>query len=223
MDATEVGLIRPGLRERKKQQTRETIARVALRLFAERGYEHTTLADIADAADVSKRTIFAYFDSKEDILFCDEPIFYERLRQKLEQRPDGSTTVDALREFVSSLESHDEDSKLRKKIISTEDSLRLGERARFARIGDLVAESIAKDLDAEPGDLRPSLVAASMLAAFRTVRDRVEAESEQPLSHEQAMAIIDEVLEFLRGGLEALRDSAKTTRPTRRRARSAAR
>src|SRR5581483_8318549 len=63
---------KPGLRERKKQQTRERIARVALHLFAERGYDQTTLADIAEAAEVAPRTIFAYFENKEDILLCDE-------------------------------------------------------------------------------------------------------------------------------------------------------
>ncbi len=103
MDTSEASLAKPGLRERKKQQTRENIERVALQLFAERGYDHTTLAEIADAADVSPRTIFAYFESKEDILFCDEPVMFERLKDTLEQRPVGATTVDALREFVSSI------------------------------------------------------------------------------------------------------------------------
>jgi AcrR family transcriptional regulator len=64
VEAGEQVTARPGLRERKKQQTREKIARAGLDLFAERGYEQTTLADIADAADVSTRTIFAYFQSK---------------------------------------------------------------------------------------------------------------------------------------------------------------
>ncbi len=204
MDASEASLARPGLRERKKQQTRETIARVALELFAERGYEETTLADIADAADVSKRTIFAYFESKEDILFCDEPTIYKQLKDKLEQRPAGATTVDALREFLSMM-TWDEEDKLRKKVINMDEGLRRSERARSARIEPLIAESIARDLGAEPGDVRPPLVAASITAAFRTVRDRLEAQSGEPVTHEQAIAVLDDVLDFLRGGIEALR------------------
>jgi AcrR family transcriptional regulator len=195
---------RPGLRERKKQHTRETIARVALELFAERGYDETTLAEIADAADVSTRTIFAYFQSKEDILFCDEPAFIEELRQTLEQRPPGVTTIDALRDFLAAAGPPDDNTRLRKKIVARDEELRLGERARFARVEQIIAESIARDLDAGPGDIRPPLVAASMTAAFTTMRDRIEAESGEPISHEQVMAILDQVLVFLRSGLDGL-------------------
>src|SRR5690349_3775700 len=205
MEASKTSVVRPGLRERKKQQTRETIARVALELFAQQGYENTTLAEIADAADVSKRTIFAYFESKEDILFCDEPMFYEQLKEKLEQRPPGTTTVDALRDCLSSGPAMDDNARLRKQIIHSDQSLRLSERGRSAQLEQLVADSIARDLDAEAGDIRPPLVAAAVTAAFNAARDRLEAESGEPVSHEQAMAILDEILEFLRGGLEGLR------------------
>jgi AcrR family transcriptional regulator len=204
MAPSEPTLARPGLRERKKQQTRDTIARVALELFAERGYDQTTLADIADAADVSTRTIFAYFQSKEDILFCDEPAFLERLKQKLEHRPSDVTTIDALRDFLAGAGPPDDNVRLRKQIVGSDEELRLGERARFARVEQMIAESIAKDLDAGPGDIRPPLVAASMTAAFTTMRDRLEAESGEPVSHEQVMAIMDQVLVFLRSGLDGL-------------------
>src|SRR5437763_16917971 len=106
-----------GLRERKKQQTRDTIARVALELFAERGYDETTLAEIAEAADISPRTIFAYFDSKEEILFCDAPAQLEELRRALAQRPVGSTTIDALRDLLASMPPPDQLAMLRKRII----------------------------------------------------------------------------------------------------------
>jgi AcrR family transcriptional regulator len=201
MDPT---IARPGLRERKKQHTRETIERVALQLFAQRGYDETTLAEIAEAADVSPRTIFSYFESKEDIVFCDGPVFFERLEQALTQRPPGTTTVDALREFLSSPAHSDELARVRKQIIGANKGLRLSERARTAPIEQLVAQSIARDLDAGTDDLRPVLIAASVTAAFNAVRDRLQDGADAPISHEAALGILDEVLEFLRGGLEAL-------------------
>jgi AcrR family transcriptional regulator len=205
MDSTDVTLTKPGLRERKKQQTRQKIAQVALQLFAERGYDHTTLAEIAETADVSPRTIFAYFESKEDILFCDEPVMFERLRDTLEQRPAGATTVDALREFVSSFDKFDEQTRLRKRIIGANEGLRLSERARSAAMEELVAASIAQDLgDVGPDDVRPRLIAASVTAAFSAVRDRLQDGPGEPISHEEALAILDQVITFLRGGLEAL-------------------
>jgi AcrR family transcriptional regulator len=197
---------RLGLRERKKQQTRDRIAREALQLFAERGYDETTLADIAEAADVAPRTIFAYFESKEDIVLCKEVAFLDTLKRKLDERPPGTTTVDALREFLSTIEPPDDEARLRKQIFSSNPSLQMSMRARHGQLEPMLAESIAKDLGAGPDDIRPLLIAASMTAAFTSVRDRfMEAESGgEPLTHEDGMAVVDQVLEFLRGGLEAL-------------------
>ena len=203
MDSVDVPPTKLGLRERKKQQTRETIARVALRLFAERGYDETTLADIAEAADVSPRTIFAYYESKEDILFCDGPSL-EEVSQALDQRPPGTTTVDAIRAYLGSLPPPDEESMLRKKVIMTTPSVQVRHRARHAALEPLLARSIARDLGAEPDDLRARLAAASVLAAFETALERLEANPDQPITDEEAMQVLDQVLEFLRGGLEAL-------------------
>src|SRR6266480_914188 len=89
-----------GLRERKKQRTRETIARAARELFAERGYHDTTLPEIAEAADVSTRTIFSYFPSKEDILFSDFPLMRRTLARALADRPEGEDTLETVRKFI---------------------------------------------------------------------------------------------------------------------------
>jgi AcrR family transcriptional regulator len=206
MSSLDTPPVKPGLRERKKQQTRETISRAALRLFAERGYDETTLAEIAEAADVAPRTIFAYFDSKEDILFAEEGGVVTELKRRLDERPAGATTVDALREFVGCMKSPDEDDKLRKKVIMASPALQMKMRARHVQLEPILAESIARDLGTDPDDIRPRLIAASMKAAFESVSDRFfEAESGgEPITHEQSMAILDEVLEFLRGGLEAI-------------------
>lgn len=206
MSSEQRAAVKPGLRERKKQQTRDTIASAALRLFAQRGYDQTTLADIAEAADVAPRTIFAYFEGKEDILLCEEQTFLDALKEKLDTRPEGTTTVDAIREFLSSIEAPDETARLRKQVIQANPDLQTKLSGRHAQLEPLLAQSIAKDLGAGPGDLRPLLIAASMTAAFTSVRDRfMEASSQgQQVDHEQGMAILDQVLEFLRGGLEAL-------------------
>jgi AcrR family transcriptional regulator len=208
MASAETPTAKLGLRERKKQQTRETIARVALQLFAERGYDETTLAEIAEAADVSPRTIFSYFESKEEILMGEEAAFLTTLQTMLDSRPPGTTTVEAIRDFLAEIPPPDEAAQLRKEIVRSTPSLQMNMSARHAQLEPLLAASVAKDLECDPGDIRSLLIAASMNAAFMSVRDRIfEAEaSGEPMSHDEAMAILDQALEFLRGGFEALRD-----------------
>ena len=194
-----------GLRERKKRQQREAIAAAALRLFAERGYDETTLAEIADEAGISPRTIFAYYEGKQDILFCDEAAYLEQLKHMLEQRPPGTTTVDAIRELISTVPPPDDQAMLRKRILTSNPALQVQTRARLGQLEPVFAESIAKDLGAGPGDIRPPLLAAVMIAALTAVRDRLmEAEAGEPMTHEQAMGTLDEVLVFMRGGLDAM-------------------
>src|SRR5438445_13881607 len=121
-----------GLRERKKQRTRETIAGAARELFAERGYHATTLPEIAEAADVSTRTIFSYFPSKEDILFSDFPIMKEALAQALAERPEGEDALETLRKFILSMYGRDEsevDEQVRL-CIKSDETLRSHLRAR---------------------------------------------------------------------------------------------
>ncbi len=88
---------RASLRERKKLATRLALRRIALDLIAERGYAHVTVDDIAEAADVSPRTFFNYFPTKEAVVFGAAPERLEEVRRRLADRSDGRTALEALR------------------------------------------------------------------------------------------------------------------------------
>jgi AcrR family transcriptional regulator len=84
-------------RERKKRQTRRLLIRAAVRLFTEQGYEQTTGAQIAAAADVSTKTFFNYFPSKEDVLFADVEQYYGLALEVIADRSPNDTVPQVLR------------------------------------------------------------------------------------------------------------------------------
>ncbi|WGX95025.1 TetR/AcrR family transcriptional regulator [Nocardioides sp. L-11A] len=90
----------PGLRERKKQETRRRITAAAIELFAERGFEQVPVADIAVAADVSTATVFNYFPAKEDLIYDGMAAFNEHLLAAVRDRPAGQRVVSAFRAYV---------------------------------------------------------------------------------------------------------------------------
>ncbi|WP_055599344.1 TetR/AcrR family transcriptional regulator [Streptomyces aureus] len=92
----------PGLRERKKQRTREALIKVALELFTEHGYERTTVDEIVDTVEVSQRTFFRYFSSKEEVAFAVQQMVEERFVEALRRRPPGEGPFDAMRNAVLS-------------------------------------------------------------------------------------------------------------------------
>jgi AcrR family transcriptional regulator len=203
----------PGLRERKKQRTRETIARAAHQLFVERGYHTTTLPDIAEAADVSTRTIFAYFPSKEDILFSDLAQMSDALARALAERPEGKDALETVREFILSSQRADR-SELGSQLhlcITSDSTLRNHLRARIAQLEDVIAPAIAHDLGAPEDDTRSQLVTASLTAAFNLLADR-GASKTKPWTPKELAAQIDPVFTFLRGGLDALKRPPTTRR-----------
>ena len=89
------------LRARKKERTRREISDVATRLFAERGFERVTLVDIADEAEVSVKTIFNHFGSKEDLFFDRMDEFRDGLVTTITRRPEGTTVLGAMRELLT--------------------------------------------------------------------------------------------------------------------------
>src|SRR5215510_12531407 len=91
---------RTGLRERKKHQTRQLIFQTAARLFAARGFDAVTVAEVARAANVSEVTVFNYFPTKEDLFFAGMQFFEERLLEAVRERPAGEPVLTAFQRLV---------------------------------------------------------------------------------------------------------------------------
>src|SRR4051794_2841798 len=90
----------PGLRERKKEQTRQAIAETAQRLFAERGFDAVTVADVARAADLSQGTVFNYFPTKEDLFYGQMEDFEATLVAAVRGRAAGESVLEAFRRVM---------------------------------------------------------------------------------------------------------------------------
>jgi AcrR family transcriptional regulator len=198
-----------GLRERKKQRTREAIVDAALRLFDERGFDQTTIADIAEAADIAPRTFFGYFPSKEDVVFANFPRLFDALSDRLRDRSDSETAIDALRAWIVSLleemDPADDRERCRKRLIGDSEALAAHNRALMGRMEDLLVENIARDLGDRADDVRPRMIASAVIGALGALDVKGVEQSESAPTKEEALAMVDEALTFLRGGMEALR------------------
>lgn len=91
------------LRERKKAQTREALAEAALQLFADRGFENVTVDEIAAAADVSRRTYFRYFPTKEAVVFPDRERRLRQFQRMLADRPVDEAPLESVRRALMEL------------------------------------------------------------------------------------------------------------------------
>lgn len=199
----------PGLRERKKQQTREAIVQAALRLFAEHGFAATTLPAIAEAADVSPRTVSSYFPVKEDLVFADAPDMFASLTRRLTDRRPGEHAIDALRGWILDLmdefDAAHADKMCQRRLIESDPQLRAHERQLHGRVQEIVASAIAEDLDAAPSDLAPRMAAAAAMAVLEAIGDEDCDELKPVRPRDESMAMIDQALGFVRAGIASLR------------------
>ena len=101
--STAVGHPEIGLRERKKARTREALQEAAMERFARQGFDGTTVEEIAEACEVSPRTFFRYFPTKEDVLFADGEARRERLLAVIAERPVDEPAFGALRAAMRTL------------------------------------------------------------------------------------------------------------------------
>ncbi len=165
-----------GRRERKKQQTREALEATAWRLFQRKGYDQTTIEDITDAVDVSTRTFFRYFDSKEAVLFGDWRSDLERISELILARPADEPPLRALMQAALQLVelNRDKESRILLRNQLAKNSRRVGDYERnvinpeFERV---IAQALARRMEVEPeSDPRPELIAAIAVGAWNAAR-----------------------------------------------------
>ena len=201
-----------GLRERKKQRTREQIIEAAMGLFAERGYQATTIADIATAADIAPRTFFSYFPSKEAVVFHTVDRDLDGLASALRDRLPDETAFDALRRWIDGMydnwTAEEDEAVLRKRLCREDEGLTNFQGGVMARIQELLLEAIARDLDEPQDSLRPRLVAAAAMAALHSLDNTLDEKPDQHAreTKTEALAVLDDAMLFLRGGIDALQD-----------------
>lgn len=210
-----------GLRERKKLRTRETIAEVALRLFDEKGYDETTIAAIAAAADVAPRTVSGYFPTKEDIVFSEGEEAFAELAERLDRRPAGEMAPEALRAWIKDLMEDWREMRethcMKHRVIESDESLRARRQLQLAHVQDLLTDAIAVDIGAEPGALHARMAAASTMAIIETLGDYlVEPKETDPTvgddefdeAEAEVLELLDRAVVFVGAGIEAMREES---------------
>jgi AcrR family transcriptional regulator len=167
----------PGLRERKKQRTRQLISETARRLFIERGFEQVSVAEIAREAELSEMTVFNYFPTKEDLVYSGLEAFEDQLLTAIRDRQPGQTILAAFAEFVlepRGLLVTKDDKAARElvaatRMIAASPALRAREQQIFARYTDTLAQLVAHETGARAGDLRPYVVANALIGVHRAL------------------------------------------------------
>jgi AcrR family transcriptional regulator len=167
--------IQPGLRERKKRQTRALITEVAQRLFSERGFDAVTVAEVARAADVSEGTVYNYFPTKEDLFYGGMEAFEAELVEAVRQRPPGEPVLTAFRRFV--LDGMDrlagdevaEVVATAARLVGASRTLQAREREIVAHSTDALASLIAEDTGAPAGEIEASAAAAALMGVQRAL------------------------------------------------------
>jgi AcrR family transcriptional regulator len=166
-----------GRRERKKMQTRELIAETARRLFAERGFDHVSIAEIARQADVSETTVFNHFPTKEDLVYWRMSTFEDELLAAIRQRTAGESILTAFGRFVLTprglLAQTDPDAVEQlaglTRMLTESPALLAREHEIMARYTESLAALLADETRARRGDVAPWVAANALMGVHRAL------------------------------------------------------
>ncbi|GAA4053772.1 TetR family transcriptional regulator [Actinomadura miaoliensis] len=191
--------IEHGLWARTRQAVRAEVARIAMELFLERGFEATTIDDIAAAAGISRRSFFRYFGTKEDIVLGDLAAQGEQIRERLQARPDDEDAWTALLNALRDTPRLGQDEatmlKISKMLYGTP-SLRARSIEKHLHWQTLLTSEIRRRLGTAPGDdhdLRANAIVACALTCLDIAGQAwTQSEGARPLE-ELVMAAITAV------------------------------
>jgi AcrR family transcriptional regulator len=189
----------PGLRERKKARTRALIREEALRLFAEQGFDQTTVEQIAAAAEVSPSTFFRYFPSKEAVILIDDyqPVLVDALKALPDGVPAAVAVREAVREAFAQLTPTDlEVMRQRALLVGSVLELRAAWLANTARAGETMAGLLAQRTGKAADDPSIRLFVAALGGIWIEVMRYWSRDPGRDLA-----ADMDEAIRYLESGL----------------------
>jgi AcrR family transcriptional regulator len=198
-----------GLRERKKQRTRQLITETALALFAERGFDNVAVAEIARAAEVSDATVFNYFRTKEALVFSGMEDFGADLLEAISARPRGVSVLTAFAEFVVQPNGllADSDPEAIERLASAarmaadSTALQARERQLLDEYTSKLAKLLIEETDAGEGDITPWVVANALMGVQRGLKAYLHREV---LAGRRGQPLIQDMLTQGKRALELL-------------------
>lgn len=163
----------PGLRERKRAETHARIQAEGIRLFLGKGFEATTLDEVAAAADVSRRTLLNYFGSKEEIILSTKADFPQRIADAVAARPADEPLLDMVENaFVDLAQRHrSDDMRAVAVLIGCTPSLQPGDQAKYEGIERLLAHTLATHKGLPEGDIACRVVAGAAVSILKLSTD----------------------------------------------------
>jgi AcrR family transcriptional regulator len=188
-----------GLRERSKARRRAAIIRAAYELFAERGYDATTVADIAEAAEVAPRTVAMYFPAKQDIALSRFSDGVASLSTALRDRQPGETIHEVFGRWLLTSQTEPEDRetyRLARRMFAANPDLGALRTARMAAAIREGAAMIAGETGSPPSAIGPRIAAAAAAAIAMEIID-----TEPGTERDEAVAA---AMRFLEAGTAAL-------------------
>jgi AcrR family transcriptional regulator len=199
---------RPGLRARKKQLTREAISHVATGLFIERGFDRVTVAEVAEAAQVSVNTVFNYFSTKEDLFFDRAAEVEDSPSRMVRARRPGESLVDVLRRALREALRPDggifRGEGIRPFLLTVEGSPALQARAGLIvrRAEERLAATLTEDSGANADDPTPQVVAAMVMGLWQRIMQELQS---RIIKGEPAARYVPHLLRLGDKGLALLR------------------